>query len=684
MTTSKFITNLNLTLLSDINLSHLENSWWKFITDSDSKLATLQLSIELLILADIVHDQALNQSIGMFILCPTIRLYAIILQVLQSCCCELATLGDDLSTRVILHALRSLAFSQGEQLINQNILQVVALCLVLLINLGKDNLILLLWLTSLNGTREQLLVDNNTTQWWVSLQWRILHITSLITEDGTEQLLFWRRIALTLRWNLTNHDIAWLDTSTNANNTVIIKILGSFLADIRNIRSELLNTTLGLTYIQWILIYVNRCQNIIANHTLWDNDSILIVVTLPRNVSYEQVTAQSQLTILGSITLCQDITLLDTLTLVTDRTQVDGHILVGTTELRNAVLLQGRLEAYELIILRTIVEDTDGCSIYILDNTLTLCSNHGTRILAHLLLKTSTYDRCIIVKQWNCLAHHVTSHQCTVTIIMLQEWNQTCWNRCNLLWRNIHIVNLWRWNNWIISILTALNHVADKCTIFCQRSITLTDDLSLLILSCQVNNIIIVHINLAIVHLTVRSYDKAEVIDLCIHTEWRNQTDVWTFRTLNRTKTTIVSIVYVSNLETSTLTRQTTRTKGRKTTLVGYLSQWVSLVHELWQWVGTKEWVDNARDGLGIDQICWSEHLIVAYIHTLTDSAAHTCQTDRELVSQLLAYGTNTTVRQVVDIIDSSTWVDELNQIFDNLDDVILSQNADINISIET
>ena len=102
---------------------------------------------------------------------------------------------------------------------------------------------------------------------------------------------------------------------------------------------------------------------------------------------------------------------------------------------------------------------------------------------------------------------------------MLQERNQTCRNRCNLLWGNIHIVNLCRRNNRIISILTALNHVADKCTLFCQRSITLTDDLSLLILSCQVNNIIVVHINLAIVHLTVRSYNKAEVIDLCIHTE---------------------------------------------------------------------------------------------------------------------------------------------------------------------
>ena len=123
---------------------------------------------------------------------------------------------------------------------------------------------------------------------------------------------------------------------------------------------------------------MNRSQHVIANHALRDNDGILIVITLPRDISNEQVTTQSQLTIFSSITLSQDIASLHTLTLIADRTQVDGHILVGTTELRNTILLQSRLEAYELIILCTIVKNTDGCSIYIFDNTLAFCSNHST------------------------------------------------------------------------------------------------------------------------------------------------------------------------------------------------------------------------------------------------------------------------------------------------------------------
>ena len=85
-----------------------------------------------------------------------------------------------------------------------------------------------------------------------------------------------------------------------------------------------------------------------------------------------------------------------------------------------------------------------------------------------------------------------------------------------------------------------------------------------------------------------------------------------------------------------------------------YLSQRVSLVHELRQRVSTEERVDHARDGLGVDQICWCEHLVIANVHALTNGAVHTSQTDRELVRQLLADCTYTTVRQVVDIIHCS------------------------------
>jgi DNA-directed RNA polymerase beta subunit len=83
------------------------------------------------------------------------------------------------------------------------------------------------------------------------------------------------------------------------------------------------------------------------------------------------------------------------------------------------------------------------------------------------------------MKQWYSLTHHVTSHQRTVTIIMLQEWNQTCGYRSNLLWRDVNIINLIRTYNRIISILTTLYYITNERTINSQRRITLTDNLRL-------------------------------------------------------------------------------------------------------------------------------------------------------------------------------------------------------------
>ena len=123
---------------------------------------------------------------------------------------------------------------------------------------------------------------------------------------------------------------------------------------------------------------MNRGKHVVAYQTLGEHDGILVVVTLPRHVSHEQVATQGKLAILSGIALGQDVTLRHTLSLLAERTQVDGHILVGTAELRNAVFLQSGLEADKLLVLSAIVEDADGGSIDVLDDTVALGNDHRT------------------------------------------------------------------------------------------------------------------------------------------------------------------------------------------------------------------------------------------------------------------------------------------------------------------
>jgi len=184
------------------------------------------------------------------ILCPPITLNTVVLKILQRGNSELAAPCDNLGIGIILDTLAGLVFCQNHELVDKHVLQFIALGLVLFINLLKQNLILLLGFTGLLGTSKQLLVNHHTTQRWVSLQRRILHITGLVAENGAKQLLFRRRIALALRRNLSNHDVARFYTGTNTNYTIIIKVFGSLLTDIGNITGEDLHTTLGLSYIE--------------------------------------------------------------------------------------------------------------------------------------------------------------------------------------------------------------------------------------------------------------------------------------------------------------------------------------------------------------------------------------------------------------------------------------------------
>ena len=250
------------------------------------------------------------------------------------------------------------------------------------------------------------------------------------------------------------------------------------------------------------------------------------------------------------------------ITFAYNRTKVDSCILVSTHKFRQFILFNRINKAYEFFIISTFIINTYYRSVNKFNNTIAFSHNLSTRIANHLTFDTSTYNRSFRTKQWNCLTHHVRSHQCTVRVIVLQEWNQRSSNRSNLLRSNVHHIYFCWSYKWEVSFKTCFNFVTNECTIFVQRSITLSYYKVFFFLSCQVNNIIIIEVYFTFFYFTIRCRDETEVIDFCVDTQRRDQTNVWTLRSFNRTKTTIVSIVNVTNFETCTVTRKTTRTES--------------------------------------------------------------------------------------------------------------------------
>ena len=102
---------------------------------------------------------------------------------------------------------------------------------------------------------------------------------------------------------------------------------------------------------------------------------------------------------------------------------------------------------------------------------------------------------------------------------MLEERNQRSSDRCDLLRRNVHQVYIRRRNDREVCVLTTLDNFTDESTIIIQRGIALSDNVLSLLLGCQVDDIIVIEIGHTILHLTVRGLDKAELINLCIHTK---------------------------------------------------------------------------------------------------------------------------------------------------------------------
>ncbi len=109
----------------------------------------------------------------------------------------------------------------------------------------------------------------------------------------------------------------------------------------------------------------------------------------------------------------------------------------------------------------------------------------------------------------------------------------------------------------------------------------------------------------------------------------------------------------------------------------------VGLVHELRQLAGAEERIYDAGQSLGIDKVLGCEDLVVADVHTLANGTCDTHQTHRELVCQLLADRSYAAVRQVVDIVYVGLRVNELDQVFDDLDYVLARERTYCRIDIQ-
>ena len=175
-----------------------------------------------------------------------------------------------------------------------------------------------------------------------------------------------------------------------------------------------------------------------------------------------------------------------------------------------------------------------------------------------------------------------------------------------------------------------------------------------------------------LLHLAVRSFHEAVLVDLGVRCQIGDQTDVGAFRSLDGAHTAIVAVVDVADFEACAVTAQTAGAQSRQTALVGQLRQGVVLVHELGQRRRTEELLDGSHHRADVDQSLRSDDALILALqgHALTDDALHAGEADAELVLQQLTDAADAAVAQMVDVIGGADAVAQAVQIVDGRQDV--------------
>ena len=134
--------------------------------------------------------------------------------------------------------------------------------------------------------------------------------------------------------------------------------------------------------------------------------------------------------------------------------------------------------------------------------------------------------------------------------------------------------------------------------------------------------------------------------------------------------------MHVAHLKASALSGQATRAQSRYTTLVGHFRQWIVLIHKLRQLTGTKELFHRSRHRLGVNQILGHQAFAFRHGETLFHRALNAHEADAELVFCHLTHRADTTVTQMVNVIDHTFTIADIDQGTHHIDDVFLVERG--------
>ncbi len=110
---------------------------------------------------------------------------------------------------------------------------------------------------------------------------------------------------------------------------------------------------------------------------------------------------------------------------------------------------------------------------------------------------------------------------------------------------------------------------------------------------------------------------------------------------------------------------------------MGHFRQGIVLVHELRQLTGTKELLDRCSHRFCIDDVLRHQAFRLNHAEAFTYGTFNAYKADTKNVFGHLPYGTNTSITQVIDVVDRTVAVTNINKHLHDRQDVFLVQRTE-------
>ena len=180
----------------------------------------------------------------------------------------------------------------------------------------------------------------------------------------------------------------------------------------------------------------------------------------------------------------------------------------------------------------------------------------------------------------NCLTLHVGAHEGSVSVVVFKEGDEAGCNGNHLSGRNVHKRNSVALDGDNVFLEAAGNVLVCKSAVFVKGLVLLSDNVSVFFVCRKIDDLVGNAVCNGVNNL-VGSFNKAVVVDSCVACKIRDKTDVGAFRSLDRTHTSVVAVVNVSDFEVGSVSGKTAGAESRDTALMRELRKGVDLVHEL-------------------------------------------------------------------------------------------------------